>query len=461
MNTLIAVGVLAVIVLLAEIINLRKLIIPLTIVGLLGILGYTLCNIDVVEAHYNNMIVTTKFSSAFSSLFIALTILLVALSKDFYQTQFSKLSDYISLKLFLLMGAISMVSFGNMAMFFVGLEILSITLYILCGSDRTNIKSNESAMKYFLLGSFASGVVLFGIALVYGATGSFDLAQITKLTTSNPMPVWYALGVTMIIIGMLFKIAAVPFHFWAPDVYQGAPNLTTAMMSTLVKITAVATLYKVSINLLHQMPSHYTTAIVIIAILTMTVGNIMALRQDNMKRLLAYSGISHAGFMMMALTALGSATPNLFYYATSYAFAGIAAFTVLTIVTKGKDNEHIDNFKGLGKSNPLLAVILSVALLSMGGIPIFAGFFGKFFLFTEAVKNGFITLVIFGVINSFISIYYYLKIIILMFAKNQEEEEVEPVKIQVPLAYSIVGLLAAAAVVVFGLCPSLLLGLFN
>ncbi|OJR85859.1 NADH-quinone oxidoreductase subunit N, partial [Escherichia coli] len=317
MNTLIAIGVLAVLVLVLEIINLRKVVIPATLLGLLGILGYTVCNIDVVQAYYNNMFVSTKFSTAFSSLFIALTIFLVALSKDFYKTEFSKISDYISLKLFLLMGAICMVSFGNMAMFFLGLEILSITLYILCGTDRKNIKSNEAAMKYFLLGSFASGVVLFGIALIYGATGSFDVVRIKEVALAGSLPIWYALGTTMIIIGMLFKIAAVPFHFWAPDVYQGAPSLTTALMSTLVKVAAVATLYRLSMYLLVDMPSQYINVIVVIAILTMTVGNIMAIRQDNMKRLLAYSGISHAGFMMMALTALGTASANLFYYASA------------------------------------------------------------------------------------------------------------------------------------------------
>ena len=457
MNTLIAIGVLAVLVLVLEIINLRKVVIPATLLGLLGILGYTVCNIDVVQAYYNNMFVSTKFSTAFSSLFIGLTIFLVALSKDFYKTEFSKISDYISLKLFLLMGAICMVSFGNMAMFFLGLEILSITLYILCGTDRKNIKSNEAAMKYFLLGSFASGVVLFGIALIYGATGSFDVVKIKEVALAGSLPIWYALGTTMIIIGMLFKMAAVPFHFWAPDVYQGAPSLTTALMSTLVKVAAVATLYRLSMYLLVDMPSQYINVIVVIAILTMTVGNIMAIRQDNMKRLLAYSGISHAGFMMMALTALGTASANLFYYASAYAVAGIAAFTVLIIVTKNKENEQISNFNGLAKKNPLLAIILSVALLSMGGIPIFAGFFGKFFLFSQAISNGFIALVIFGVINSFISIYYYLKVIIGMYASTEEDTE----HIQVPLTYKIVGVTAIVINIVIGLCPSILLNLFN
>jgi NADH-quinone oxidoreductase subunit N len=257
---------------------------------------------------------------------------------------------------------------------------------------------------------------------------------------------------------MLFKVAAVPFHFWAPDVYQGAPTLTTTIMSTLVKVTAMATLYKISVNLLHQMPEGYMNALIFITIITLTVGNIMAIRQDNMKRLLAYSGISHAGFMMMALTALGSASPNLFYYAAAYSVAGIAAFTVLMAVCKNNEDELISSFDGLGKRNPLMAIVLSIALLSMGGIPIFAGFFGKFFLFSQAIQNGYIALVVFGVINSFISIYYYLKVIIRMFAYD---EEINAEKLTVPALYSIVGVVAAAIIIVVGLFPSLLLNLFN
>ncbi|MCP1996718.1 NADH-quinone oxidoreductase subunit N [Flavobacterium sp. HSC-61S13] len=460
MNTIIAIAALAVLVLVVEIVNLRKLIVPMTVIGLLAILGITLNNLNVTESFYNNMIVVDSFSVAFSSLFIVLTTFLVALSTDFYENEDAlKISDYVSLKLFLLLGAVSMVSFGNMAMFFLGLEILSITLYILAGSNRTHIKSNEAGMKYFLLGSFASGVILFGIALIYGATGSFDLHEIFRIIATGAIPAWYKIGVLMMIIGMLFKIAAVPFHFWAPDVYQGAPSLTTAMMSTLAKVVAVATLYKLSVSLTVTMPSNYMTAIVVIAILTMTVGNIMALRQDNIKRLLAYSGISHAGFMMMALVNLGNSAPSLFYYAVAYAIAGIAAFSVVILVTKNKDEELLSLFKGLGKTNPLLAGILTASLLSMGGIPIFAGFFGKFFLFSQALENNQLTLVIFGAINSFISIYYYFKVIAVLYSKNEETEQTEPIK--VPMAYYAVGIISITINIVIGIYPSIILDMIK
>ncbi|MHC5308532.1 NADH-quinone oxidoreductase subunit N [Myroides sp. LJL116] len=457
MNTLIAIGVLAVLVLILEIINLRKLVIPVSIVGLLAILIYTVCNIDQVESYYNSMFISTRFSSAFSSLFIGLTIAILALSKNFYKQSFSKIADYVSLKIFLLMGAICMVSFGNMAMFFLGLEILSISLYVLCGSDPKNIKSNEAAMKYFLLGSFASGAILFGIALVYGATGSFNMQQIADISLNNALPVWYSLGSMLIIIGMLFKIAAVPFHFWAPDVYQGAPTLTTAMMSTLVKVTAIATLFKLSQELLPSITQNVTLVLVVIAILSMTVGNIMAIRQKSVKRLLAYSGISHAGFMMIALTSLTDlGASNLFYYAVAYSVAGIAAFSILIAVTQDKDNDYIENFKALGYTNPLYAIIMTVALLSMGGIPIFAGFFAKFFLLTQALENGYIALVIFAVINSFISIYYYMKIVIAMYwDKDQQQEPVSN-----KLCIQVIGGLAILINIIIGIYPGLITNFF-
>ncbi|WP_430614866.1 NADH-quinone oxidoreductase subunit N [Flavobacterium sp. JP2137] len=460
MNTIIAIAALAVLVLIVEIVNLRKLIVPMTVVGLLAILGITLNNLNVTESYYNNMVLVNNFSVSFSSLFIVLTTFLVALSTEFYEREDAqKISDYISLKLFLLLGAVSMVSFGNMAMFFLGLEILSITLYILAGSNRTSIKSNEAGMKYFLLGSFASGVILFGIALIYGATASFDLHEIFRIIATGTIPGWYKIGVLMMIVGMLFKIAAVPFHFWAPDVYQGSPTLTTALMSTLAKVVAIATLYKLSVSLTVTMPDSYMTALVIISIITMTVGNIMALRQDNIKRLLAYSGISHAGFMMMALVNLGNSAPSLFYYAVAYSVAGIAAFSVVILVTKNKEEEMLSLFKGLGKTNPLLAGILTASLLSMGGIPIFAGFFGKFFLFTQALENNQLTLVIFGAINSFISIYYYFKVIAVLYTKNEEAEQTAAIK--VPLAYYAVGIISVTISIAIGIYPSIILDMLK
>jgi NADH-quinone oxidoreductase subunit N len=245
-----------------------------------------------------------------------------------------------------LAGAVAMVSFGNLSMFFLGIEVLSISLYVLAASRRLDVKSNEAGMKYFLLGSFASGIILFGICLIYGATGYFDIAEIKDLSSGAGIPVWFPIGITLMVIGMLFKIAAAPFHFWAPDVYEGSPSMTTATMSTLAKVVAMATLYKLLSGMTSSLSTTFEIVIVVVSILSMTVVNIMALSQNNVKRMLAFSGISHAGFMLMTLLSLANSASTLLYYTAAYALAGIASFAVIIYVTKNKDNEDLVNFNG-------------------------------------------------------------------------------------------------------------------
>ena len=456
MNTLIAIIGLGVLCLLFEIMNFRKAIIPITILGLMGILGLTLSEINSPATYYNNMIVVNKFSVAFSSLFIVLTIFLVALSHNFYEKHQTKISDYIAIKIFLLSGAIAMVSFGNLSMFFLGIEVLSISLYVLAASDRMNIKSNEAGLKYFLMGSFASGILLFGICLIYGAMGTFDIVEISELSQSAELPSWFFIGIVLLTIGMLFKIAAVPFHFWAPDVYQGAPALTTATMSTLAKVVAMAALYKLLTAMNVEITYGFQIVIVVISIASMTVGNIMALKQTNVKRMLAFSGISHAGFMLMALLSATTAAGSLLYYATAYSLAGIAAFTVLLYVCKEKENEEISHFNGLGKTNPILAAVLTASLLSMAGIPVFAGFFAKLMLFTQTIESGYLIVVIAAVINSIISIGYYFKLILAMYTKDAAEE-----KQATPFVFYAVAVLAIVMNLVIGLYPTIILQLLS
>jgi NADH-quinone oxidoreductase subunit N len=456
MNTLIAIIGLGVLCLLFEIMNFRKAIIPVTLLGLLGILGLTLSELNSPATYHNNMIVVNKFSVSFSSLFIVLTIFLVALSDNFYEKHQTKISDYIAIKIFLLSGAVAMVSFGNLSMFFLGIEILSISLYVLAASDRMNIKSNEAGLKYFLMGSFASGILLFGICLIYGAMGTFDIAEISELSQSAELPSWFFIGIVLLTIGMLFKIAAVPFHFWAPDVYQGAPALTTATMSTLAKVVAMAALYKLLTAMNVEITYGFQIVIVVISIASMTVGNIMALKQTNVKRMLAFSGISHAGFMLMALLSASTAAGSLLYYATAYSLAGIAAFSVLLYVCKDKGNEEISHFNGLGKTNPILAAVLTASLLSMAGIPVFAGFFAKLMLFTQTIQSGYLIVVIAAVINSIISIGYYFKLILAMYTKDAAEE-----KQATPFAFYAVAVLAIVLNLIIGLYPTLIMQLLG
>lgn len=456
MNTLIAIIGLGVLCLLFEIFNLRKAIVPITIIGLLGVLGLTISEMNTPASFYNNMIVVSKFSGAFSSLFIVLTIFLVALGHNFYEQKQSKISDFIAIKIFLLAGAVAMVSFGNLAMFFLGIEVLSIALYILAASDRLSLKSNEAGMKYFLMGSFASGIILFGICLIYGAMGSFDVTEISELSQSAELPIWFPIGIVLVTIGMLFKVAAVPFHFWAPDVYEGSPALTTALMSTLAKVVAIATLFKLLSVMNADVSESFQLVVVIISMASMTVGNVMALRQVNVKRMLAFSGISHAGFMLMTLLSLPTAAGSLLYYTSAYALAGIAAFSVVLYVCKNRDNEDIVNFHGLGKTNPLLAVILTAALLSMAGIPIFAGFFAKLVLFSDTIKAGYLALVIVAVVNSIISVGYYFKLILAMFTKDANET-----RTGTPVIIYAVAVIAIVLNIALGLFPSVVLDLIS
>lgn len=454
MNTLIATTALGVFCLLFEIFNLRKAIVPITIVGLIAILGLNISEFGMQASYYNNMVVVDKFSTAFSSLFIVLTIFLVALAHNFYENHQSKLSDFIAIKVFLLAGCLAMVSFGNLAMFFLGIEILSISLYVLAASNRMNLKSNEAGMKYFLMGSFASGIILFGICLIYGAIGSFDMRTIQEAAMSADVEEWFYIGAILLSIGLLFKIAAVPFHFWAPDVYEGSPSLTTATMSTLAKVTAMATFFKLASAMTGNLPSTSQTVIVVVAMLSMTIGNIMALRQVNVKRMLAFSGISHAGFMLMTLLNISVAAGSLLYYTSAYALAGIAAFSVILYVCKNQNNEDIANFHGLGKTNPLLAAILTASLLSMAGIPIFAGFFAKLVLFNQTIQAGYLALVIVAVVNSIISVGYYFKLILAMYTKEPNEtREGRPF-----LIYA-VAIIAILLNILLGIFPSYVLNL--
>jgi NADH-quinone oxidoreductase subunit N len=454
MITLIAITGLGVLCLLFEILNWRKVIIPFTILGLIGALVLTVCDYNTPASFYNNMIMISNFSVTFSSLFIVLSIFIIAMSHNFYNNHQTKISDFIAIKIFMLAGAVAMVSFGNLAMFFLGIEVLSIALYILAASNRLNVRSNEAGMKYFLMGSFASGILLFGICLIYGGMGTFDVVEISELSRSAELPIWFPIGIVLVTIGMLFKIAAVPFHLWAPDVYEGSPTLTTATMSTLVKVTAMATLYKLLTAMNADVDHTFQIVIVTVSILSMTVGNIMALRQTNVKRMLAFSGISHAGFMLMTLLSLSSSAGSLLYYASAYALAGIAAFAVILYVCKDRDNEDITNFHGLGKTNPLLAAILTSALLSMAGIPIFSGFFAKLALFSQTINSGYLLLVIVAVVNSIISVGYYFKLILAMYMKEPNES-----RTGIPFVYYSVAIVAIVLNIVLGIFPSLVMDL--
>lgn len=462
MSTLIAVSGLGIVCLLLEILNLRKILVPLTLLLLLGILGMTVAEFYSGESFFYadsyNMIVSTSYSRGFSILFITLATLIIAMSPEFYKDKIEKIADYVSLKIFLLAGAIAMVSFGNLSMFFIGIEVLSISAYVLASSSPERVSSNEAGMKYFVMGAFASSFILFGIALVYGAIGSFDIDRIIQVSTleGTNLPIWFNMGFVMILVGLLFKASVVPFHFWAPDVYEGSPTLVTTLMSTLVKVAAIAALYKSVVIFGVAMTPAVQISIVVFSILSLTVGNITALNQKSLKRMMAYSGISHAGFMMMDLLSNSSnATNSLLYYAAAYSLAGIAAFAVIMAVSEGKGHENIENLYGLARRNPLMAGILTCALVSLGGIPVFAGFFAKLFMFTQMVDAGYLILVIFGIINSIIAIFYYFGTANVMFTQEPSSEGA----LKVPVKYVLVATIAIILNLILGIYPSIIMNL--
>ena len=461
MNALIYVSALGILCLLAEIFNLRKIILPIAIAGLLVILGLVVndWNADnsVREAALFNMLRADGFSMAFSGLLIVFTVLLLLLSGDFYQKDADKISDYIALIIFILAGGLAMVSFGNIAMLFLGIEVLSVSLYVMAGANKRDKRSNEAGMKYFLMGSFASGLLLFGIALLYGETGSFDVATIRDyIDTHQPSSMLYT-GVALIMIALLFKVSAAPFHLWAPDVYEGTPTLHTAIMATVAKIAAFAAFYRLFSVCFIPVMMPFGWILSGVVALTITIGNLMALQQDSFKRMLAFSGVTNAGYLMLAIVTLyGKTDSAVFYYSLAYGVASIAAFAVAIIVSKHTGSEKFDSFNGLAKQRPWLAVGLTIAMLSLAGIPPLAGFFGKYYIFSEAVRNGRLFLVIIAVINSIAAVYYYFRVILAMYTKDAAENATAPA---VPVAYAFVIFICIVAALAVGLFPSMVVGL--
>jgi NADH-quinone oxidoreductase subunit N len=335
MKTLIYTAALGLLCMFIEMLNLRKFVWPAAVVGLFAILGLNMATWGTNQGFYHNMLMTDNFSVAFSGLLLLIGALIVALSGNFYKNEQAQISDYLSIIIFTITGAIAMVSFGNLAMFFLGLEVLSISLYVLAGSKKKDPRSNEAGMKYFLMGSFASGILLFGIALVYGATGSFDLAEISAYAAQGNVSNLFTIGAGLMLIALLFKVSAVPFHFWAPDVYEGSPMLVTTIMATLAKIAAFAAFYRLfSACFITTFPT-YAWVLSLVAALTMTVGNLSALNQDSFKRMLAFSGVSHAGYLMIGILSMYGKTDNaIFFYSFAYALSSIAAFAVAMVVLK-------------------------------------------------------------------------------------------------------------------------------
>jgi len=455
LNTLLVLAGIGVFGLFSEIFRFKKALLPVVFLGLAAALVTTVCDWNTNVSYFNNMMKVDNFSLAFSAVMICITMLWFIISPGFFTDETSK-SDHFTLILFALTGGVLMSSFNNMVMLFLGIEILSISMYILAGSNKKSLASNEAAFKYFLMGSFATGFLLFGIALIYGATGSFDIDVIaTRLSEGNlNSSVMLFAGILLTMIAMAFKVSAAPFHFWAPDVYQGAPTVITAFMSTVVKTAAVAAFFRLFIHTFTSMTEVWHTALMIISAATILVGNITAVYQTNVKRMLAYSSIANAGYMLMAIVSMNSAAPSaLLFYVIAYSVSSIASFTILLMVSNSTGNDSIESFYGLGKKNPFLAIMTLISMLSLAGIPPTAGFFAKYYIFIAAMENHMMPLVLIAVLGSLIGVYYYFRVIIAMFRDGNEKE------IDFSGRYKLVMIIAGILALALGVAPGIVTGL--
>lgn len=424
MNALYIVCGLGLTALLAEVFNIRRVLGVLVVLGLATAIGVTAMEWDYATAYFSDMVVFDNFALSFSVLIMAVTILWFWMAQDYFSQDKDHYTDRASLILFTVAGGILMVSFNNMAILFLGIEVLSLSLYTLAGSRRDSLASNEAAFKYFLMGSFATGFLLLGIALVYGSTGSFDLKSIATAVTVNSqtLPEFFYAGVLLIMVGLAFKISAVPFHFWAPDVYSGSPTSVTAFMSTVVKIAAIAAFIKVFSVCFIAVGSTWIFVLKIITILTLVVPNVIAAAQENVKRMLAYSSVGQVGYILLAFIAQPeSSSSTVFYYLAAYSVASITSFAVLLQVEKHNSGTSILQFNGLYKRSPFLAVALTIALLSLAGIPPLAGFFAKYMVFVQALSKEMLSLTILAIVTSLIGAYYYFKVIIAMYLQESSE----------------------------------------
>lgn len=393
-----------------------------------------------------------RFSLLFQSIAFLSAFLYLLLSARDMEKVGVNYAEYFSLIFFILCGIAMVSAFRSLLILFLGIEIISIPLYILTGSDKRNLKSNEASLKYFLLGAFSTGLMLMGIALIYGAVGSFDTAAIGSLTEGKPSALLVA-GMLLLLFSMSFKASVAPFHFWTPDVYDGAPTVFTSFMATIVKAAVFIAFIRLFDEAFGNLQPQWKLFVAIVTAATLFIGNITAVFQQSVKRMLAYSSIAQAGFMMLSLYAMNTdAKEGLLLYTVAYSFATIGIFAVLI-----KMNDYtFDGFNGFAKQQPLLAATTTIFLLSLAGIPLTGGFLAKFYMLKAAMGAGKnLWLVIFAVLMAAVSVYYYFRVIQAMYFK-----EGTAARIEVSKSFKWTLVVLAAAVILLGVFPNLLLNWF-
>ena len=462
MKGLFIISGLGVLAMLAEIFKFKKLLYPLVLIGILAayVTNFMEWNNNYNIEMFSNMMRFDNVALAFSGVILVTAFFWFILANDYFEQD--HVTDHFALVLFALVGAVMLTGFSNMTTLFLGIEILSIPMYVLAASRKRDLASNEAGFKYLIMGSFASGFLLFGIALIYGATGSFDLMAIRSFIShaQGDLPAFFYAGVLMILIAMLFKVSAAPFHFWAPDVYEGAPTVITALMSTIVKTAAFAAFMRLFLVVFGGVNETWSMILALVIALSLVVSNITAATQQSVKRMLAYSSISHAGFMLMAILANQrgmTSVSAILYYSLAYSVGSISAFTVLYNVSKSKHSLNIDAFNGLAKRHPLMAACMVIAMLSLAGIPVTAGFFAKYFVFSVLIGTSFKWLIVIAILTSAIGVYYYFKVIIAMYFKQEESEQ------EVTMETSHVFLLALTTLftLALGIVPGYVIEIFS
>jgi len=410
------------------------------------------------RAIFNGMFLIDNFSWVFQWLFFVITGISALLALRFNERESINKGEYYALLLFACSGMSLMAASGDLILTFLGIEILSIATYVLAGFKRSDARSNESSLKYFLLGSFATAFLLYGIALIYGSTGTTNYAAIRQIAGLQVVPqVTMVIGLGLLLVGFGFKIATVPFHAWVPDVYEGAPTAVTAFMIVGPKAAGFAALIRLLVQALPSLQADWTAILWVSSILTMTVGNIVATLQTNIKRMLAYSAIAHAGYILVGIVANSSSGHRaVIFYLVVYTAMNLGALgIVLSLSRQGDRHVNLEDYAGLGKTQPLAAAALSLFLVSLAGIPLTGGFMGKFYLFSAAIRQGYVGLAIVGVLNSLISVFYYFRLMVFMYMKEPQESGME----RIPLTALAAIAIAAIGVVWAGISPTWILNL--
>jgi NADH-quinone oxidoreductase subunit N len=432
----------------------------LSLAGLLAAAGAVLAQAGETEILFGGMLAADPFAQFLNLLFLGVAGLTLLISQVYVRRLRLERGEHDALLLFGTLGMMVMAGSLDLMTIFLGLETLSIALYILAGFLRDQLKSNESALKYLLLGAFASGFVLYGIALVYGAAGSTNLTRVGAAIAQGKVqsPLLLTLGIGLLIIGLGFKVAAVPFHMWAPDVYEGAPTSVTAFMIAGTKAAAFAALLRILTIALPALQADWSRVLWILAALTMTVGNVLALTQSNLKRMLAYSSIAHAGYILVALVAgTAPAAAAVLFYLVAYALMNLGVFAVMVAISRA-DGERLllEEYAGLGRRHPLLTAAMALFMFSLAGVPPTGGFMGKLYVFGSAIQANYVGLAVLGVLNSVVSAFYYLRLTVVM-TMTAANGDVAPGEPSPSLILAVA--LTAAGTLALGLFPAQLFGL--